>query len=182
MAVIRVSGNAGSGKTTLCKKLAVALNYEYSYTGGIFRAMAEERGQTIEEFYVALAADPALEKSVDERQEALMLSRDNLVVEGRIAPFLKCAFHTVNVKVTVGAEMGARRLLLRRENWDKSLEEMLALTVQRYLTERARYRALYNIEEFLADRHFDILIDTTGYSKDKAFEALLSLLLPRLAP
>ncbi len=32
MAVIRVGGHLGAGKTTLCKKLAKHLGYEYSYT------------------------------------------------------------------------------------------------------------------------------------------------------
>src|SRR3989344_2592842 len=82
MAVICVGGHLGAGKTTLCKKLAKHLGYHYSYAGGMFREMAKERGLTIEEFYSQLVTDPVLEKSVDDRQIDLMMSRDGLIMEG----------------------------------------------------------------------------------------------------
>ncbi len=182
MAVVRVSGNAGSGKTTLCKRLAAVLNYGHLYAGGMFRKMAVARGMSIEAFYAQLKEDPELEKSVDTHMELEMCARDCLVAEGRIAPFLRCNFRTVNVKVAVSPEEGARRQLLRPENSGKPLEEMLMLSSLRTGQERVRYRVLYGIEDYLDDRHFDIVLDTTYTSADAAFSLLCTLLLPRLLP
>jgi len=58
MAVIRVSGNIGSGKTTLSKRLAKELGYGYHYTGGIFRKLAAEAGLSIEDYYAQVSANP----------------------------------------------------------------------------------------------------------------------------
>ncbi len=173
MPVIRVSGNPGSGKTTLCKRLADYLRYGYSYTGGIFREFAKERGLSIEEFYKQVSSNPELEKSIDARQEKLMNERDNLIVEGRMAPFLSCAFKTINVKIAVSPGEGARRQLLRKENKNKALSEMIILSEERMNQERERYRALYGIDDYLADERFDIILDTTELDVDEAFEELL---------
>lgn len=170
MAVIRVGGNLGAGKTTLCKRLAKYLEYEYSYTGGIFREMARERGLTIEEFYDQLVADPVLEKSVDDRQIALMMSRDNLVMEGRITAFLPCAFRPINLFIKVDETEGVRRQMNRPENRGKEFDEMLALTRKRIQDEQERYQILYQIPNHLDENCFDIVIDTTTLSPDEVFE------------
>lgn len=170
MAIIRVGGHLGAGKTTLCKRLAEYLGYEYSYTGGIFREMAKERGLTIEEFYSQLVADPVLEKSVDDRQIALMMSRNNLVMEGRITAFLPCAFRPVNLFIKVDEAEGIRRQMNRAENQGKKFDEMLALTRRRVQDERERYRTLYQIPDHLDEGCYDIVIDSTRRSPDELLE------------
>ncbi len=170
MAIIRVGGHLGAGKTVLCKKLAEHLGYQYFYTGGIFREMAKERGLTIEEFYSQLVADPALEKSVDDRQVALMMSKDNLVMEGRISAFLPCAFRPVNLFIKVDEEVGVRRQMNRPENQGKTFEEMLALSRKRIQDELERYRILYQIPDHLDESCYDIVIDATFLSPDELFE------------
>ncbi len=170
MAVLRISGYPGSGKTTLSKRLAQFLGYEYYYTGGIFRAMAEEKRLSIEEFYKQIASDPELEKSVDSKQEDIMKAKDNLVVEGRIAPFQASPFQTINILLTVDLREGARRELLREENKERSLEEMIALTRERVKNEEDHYFSLYGIKNHLGKEHFDMVIDTTALSPDAVFE------------
>lgn len=180
MAVIRVSGYSGAGKTTLCKRLAPLLGYAYHYAGGIFRNMAAEKGLTIEEFYKKLQEDPELEKSIDMRLAALMKKEDNILVEGRIAPFQPTPFRAVNLLLTVDPLEGTKRQLLRKENFGKSLAEMRALTTERLAVEKKRYRDLYGIEDHLGESHFDIVLDTTGISPDevvKRAEAELARLL-----
>ena len=167
MAVIRVGGHLGAGKTTLCKRLAEHFGYRYSYTGGIFREMAKEKGLTIEEFYSQLVADPALEKSVDDRQVALMMTRDNLVMEGRITAFLPCAFRPIGLFIKVDETEGVRRQMNRPENQNKRFEEMLALSRRRVQDERERYRALYQIPDHLDESCYDIVVDATFLSPDE---------------
>ena len=60
VAIIRVGGNLGAGKTTVCKKLAEYLGYRYFNTGGVFREMAKERGLTIEKFYSQISSQTTL--------------------------------------------------------------------------------------------------------------------------
>lgn len=176
MAVIRVSGHPGSGKTTLCKKLSEILGYRYTYTGGIMREMAAQRGQSIEEFYKKLADDPELEKSVDQQQEDLMRVESRLIVEGRIAPFLQCPYKKVNVLLTVGFEEGARRLMQRDENFGRSLSEVKNRARVRVRTERLHYRKLYGIQNHFHPGYFDIVIDTTERSPSQVLAYILKKL------
>jgi predicted cytidylate kinase len=180
MAVIRVSGNIGSGKSTLCERLAGILKYKYHYNGGVFRMFAAKMGLPIHEFYKKLDVSPTLEKSIDADQERLMLTKDDYVVEGRIAPFQKCAFKAINVKITASLEECARRLAKKTENSGKSLGTIEKDLKERIETERARYFGLYGIEDHLADDRFDIVIDTTNMDTDKNEDIVLKKVLEQL--
>ncbi len=176
MAVIRVSGNPGSGKTSLCQRLATKLGYEYFYAGKIFRDLAKQKGLTIEEFYSFLALDPSQEQAVDDYQTKLMQTKDNLVVEGRIAPFLPCSFAKVNLLLTVDPDEGARRQKNRPENAVFSIEQIKQRTVTRVTDEHAHYKMLYGIDDHFDPKHYDVAIDTTGKDLDKVFETVATLL------
>lgn len=177
MAIIRVSGNLGSGKTTICERLAVALGYENHYTGQVFRDLAKEKGLSIEVFYKQMVDNPELEKDIDNRQAMLMLTKDNIVVQGRMAPFLpwKPGCKKIDIFFKVSDEEGARRQLQRKENKDKSLEEMIRLSNERTNEERERYGMLYpHIPDYLNEALFDIVIDTTYLNPDQVFEKLFN--------
>jgi len=181
MAIIRVSGHLGAGKTTVCKKLSEALGYKNHYTGDIFRQLAEEKGLSIEVFYKQMVNSPELEKEIDNRQEKLMLAEDNLVVQGRIAPFLSWnhSYKKINLFFGVSDEEGARRQLKRKENEGKKLEEMLKLSQERTSEERKRYRILYpHIVDYLDKGAFDIVIDTTFLNEDEVFIETLNKIKP----
>ncbi len=173
MAVIRVSGYPGSGKTTLCKRLSTALQYRYYYAGGMFRAMAEKEGLSIEEFYKKLSSDPAVERKVDEELAALMRTENNLLVEGRMAPFQETPQKSINILLLVSPEEGARRERLRPENNARSMEEMMVYTKERIENERHHYYSLYGIEDHFDRGRFDIVIDTTTVSPDEVFTIVL---------
>lgn len=180
MAVIRVSGYPGAGKTTLSKKLAEELGYKHYYTGGIFRDMAKEKGMSIEEFYNFMAAHPDREKELDLKQEEIMQKENNVVMEGRVAPFLKCAFPTINVLLLVDHVEGAKRELNRGEKTGISVQEMQKLTEERVKSEAERYKALYGIEHHLDQSHFDIVVDTTNIEPKETLAKVLEEVKKRL--
>ncbi len=49
-ATITVGGLAGTGTSTLSRRLAERLGLPYVYTGGLFREEAARRGLTLDEF------------------------------------------------------------------------------------------------------------------------------------
>lgn len=181
MAVIRVTGHIGSGKSTLCKALAKELDYEYHYTGGIMRQMASEKDMSIEKFYKWLEQNPAMEEEIDNFQEDLMIKNDNLIVEGRMAPFLSCAFKTVNILLKVRPEEGARRLQQRPENKNNTVEELMRMVKERTDEERKRYFKLYDLDDHLDENDpiFDKIIDTTHVTVDSVLRDALKWI-PRL--
>ena len=175
MPIIAISGSVGCGKTTIGKRLAKNLGYKYHYTGGIFKEMAQKAGKTINEFYEEMTTNPALEKEIDAQQEKLMTENDNLVVEGRMAPFLSCGPHKIkiNIKITASLSELANRLAKRPENKSRNINIIKKEASQRMETEKERYRKLYGIEDYLADKHFDIVINTTNLNANKAFKETL---------
>ena len=181
MPVIRVTGHIGSGKSSLCKELANALGYEYHYTGGIMRQMAAEMNLSMEDFYKWLEQHPDKEEAVDYRQEDLMVKNDNLVVEGRMAPFLSCAFKTVNILLKVRPEEGAKRLQKRPENKNKTIEEIMLMVKERTAMERKRYYELYDLENHLDENDpiFKLVIDTTYMTEAEVLDYAVTWI-PRL--
>ncbi len=175
MAIITIGGNLGAGKTTLAEKLAPALGYEELYVGAIFREMGAERGMTIEEFYAEIKNDPALERSVDDRQAKLMQEKDNLVVQGRVAWFFaqKSPFKKINILLTVEPNTGAQLVAERKENAGKSIEEVAAVTVNGTHNERERYKLLYSIEDYFDPAHYDIILDTSHLTAEEVFKNVI---------
>ncbi len=161
MAVIRISGLVGAGKSTLARGMADSLGYEFRETGEIFNAIAREKGLSKDVFYERLDSDPDFEREIDRAQEDLMMTYDNLIVNGRMAPWLKCGFKAVNIKLAVDLAEGAKRIKDRPENSGLAVEEIVRISKRRMATEREHYRKLYCIDDHLADDQFQIIIDTT---------------------
>ena len=82
--VIAVSGDPGSGKTTVCAPLAWHLGIRRVYFGQIVRDMAIERGVTLMEFQAYLEAHPELDTALEERQIAEAKAGD-VLLEGRMS-------------------------------------------------------------------------------------------------
>ncbi|MCL4404037.1 AAA family ATPase [Patescibacteria group bacterium] len=172
MAIIRITGLPGAGKSTLAEKIAEHLHYDLHTIGRIFEARAAKDNLPIGDYYERLN-DPEFEKEIDNLQEELMLSRDDLVVDGRMAPWLKCGFLAVNVKIVVEPDEGAQRLLRRPENAGRTVAEMMDLAARRVATEREHYRDIHGIADHLADRNFDIILDTTHKDAEGTFREFL---------
>lgn len=180
MPIIRISGHHGSGKTTMCAKLAEHLGYGYSYAGKIFRDMAAERGMELNEFYASLKDNPELEREVDDRQAKFMATHDKFVVEGRIAPFLPAAFPIVNVLFKVDEEAKYLRQSQRPENLGKTLDEIRHQSEVRLAEEREHYKRLYDIDDHFDPTKFHIVIDTTSLNPDEVLNKILNNLRPYL--
>jgi cytidylate kinase len=182
MAVITFGGHIGSGKSTVAPLVARALGYENVYVGGMFRLMAKERGMTLETFYASLANDPALEKSIDAKQIDLM-RQGNIVVQGRIAYFFarQSGQPAINIFLAVDPAVGAERKIEEGAYPGKTVQEAMAIQEDRYIDERAHYRALYNIGDHLDSSGFDIVCDTTNLTPDEVVAILLKEIRARLS-
>jgi len=174
--IITIGGNVGAGKTTLAARLSKALGYDELYIGGIMREIAAERGITIEDFYARLKQEPELERSIDERQRKLLLEKDNLVVQGRMAWFFAhgSPFRVLNVFLAVEPEIGARRTAERPENIGRDVFDLVHANGSRAKEELERYRDLYAIENFLDDKYYDFILDTTYLTEDETLQKTLA--------
>lgn len=161
-----VTGFPGTGSSTVAQMLVESLGYEYVYAGGILRAMAKERGQTIDDFLVEVLQTPHIDRTLDE-QLLHKASEGNVIIESRTLPWL---LKTPAYKVWLTCERPEqiRRLSLRGPEGAAEA----ARIDEREAIERDRYRALYGFD--MADLSvFDLVIDTTAIPADEVAQRIL---------
>ena len=173
MAIIRISGNHGAGKTTLGRSLAEHLGYRYENTGIVFRKIAAEQGLSIEEFYASLENDRDLERQINDQHADLMKTVDNLVIDSRTMHLHDTPFSTRTILLTVRPEIGATRMHLNNPEKYPSIKFALEASRNRLAVEVERYRYRYGVENFLDRRYFDIAINTSDLTPEEVLEMVL---------
>lgn len=158
---ITIGGCPGSGKTTLCVKLAEAFHLTHVSAGQVFRDMASERGVSLEEFSRMAEMDESIDFEVDKRQKERAV--ENTVTEGRITAHLVDA--DVKIWLSASLEVRARRIA-SRENIP--YEEALKKTEEREISERKRYERYYGIDA--GDLSvYDVVLNTELWEAEGVF-------------
>ncbi|MEI6587962.1 MAG: AAA family ATPase, partial [Candidatus Moraniibacteriota bacterium] len=106
--IITITGEPGSGKSTIGKKLAQELGYDHYYIGQIRRDAAKERGMTLAEYNKYGETHPETDIEVDNYQKNLGKEKNNFVIEGRTSWFL--IPHSTKIYIAVDPEEGAKRV------------------------------------------------------------------------
>lgn len=176
--IITISGDPGSGKTTLAEKLARVTRFENLYVGGLMREAAAAAKMTLEEFYEKLSVSPERERKFDALVASQMVEKENLIVQGRVAFYIakQVGIRVINVFLAVHPYQGAERLAKRPEHANRKLDDIRFEALGRQATEQARYRELYRIDNHRDPKHFDIVIDTTALHPDAVLEKVLAAL------
>lgn len=167
--IITISGCIGSGKTTVARDLSKRFGLKHISAGGVFRAMAKEKGLTLEEFTKLAEDDPRIDREVDARQRE-MAKDDDSVIDGRLSGWLVDA----DIKIWLKAPLDVRaKRVARRESkeYGRALEE----TRNREESEIKRYKEMYNI-----DMHdltpYNVVIDTTLWNAREVADIIGSIL------
>lgn len=160
--IITIAGALGSGKSSTAKLVAQELGYRHFSSGDLFRAIAAERGVSIEEINHVAELEKDIDLAVDERLREM--SKDNdLVIDSRMA------FHWMpnSFRVYLGLEphKAAERIFNHIQKEGRvsqeasSVEQLLAATIDRQASEKKRYWNLYQVDvEDMSP--FDAVIDT----------------------
>lgn len=176
--IITISGTPGSGKGTVGRLLAKKLGYRFYSIGDMRRAMARERGLTLQQFNVLGEKHRFTDRSVDVWQKKLGRTRDNLVVEGRTSFF----FIPHSVKFFIRADLleAARRIFkdqshVRRFEASKKYttpQELAHGLKHRIASDNRRYKKYYGLNIFLP-KHYDLVIDTTRLTPRQVVSRLM---------
>ncbi len=160
-----VSGPHGSGKSTYALKLADSLGLRHVSAGVLFRKLADERKVSLERFQELAAADPAIDRSVDERTMT-EAERGNAVVDGQLAGWVLKEISDLRVLLTAPLVVRLERIAARDH---VSLEEARRLTLHRESVQAERYRKHYgfsvddwSIYHLILDTSFGSIEDTAS--------------------
>jgi len=173
--IITISGQAGSGKSSVAELLAKKLDFKHYSMGDLRRKAAYKRGITLAEFNRLGEKEDFTDKMVDDLQEKLGKKEDNFVVDGRTS------FHFIphSVKIYLHADLEARaRRVLRDERKAEAFntfEECKGALVERERSDNKRYKKYYGIDT--TDReNYDYWIDTTDLSVRQIVDKIVKLI------
>lgn len=170
---ITVGGLAGTGTSTLSGLLSERLGLPYEYAGRIFRQEAARRGLTLEQFGALCEQDPAVDRTLDDRQVALMRA-GGVLLEGRMAGWLAehHALDAFTLWVTCDEHERIRRIT-EREGGDHA--EQRARTLAREASEQERFLAYHGAD--LSDLSlYDLVLDSTATAPDALADQVVARL------
>lgn len=179
--IITISGDLGSGKSTVSRILAERLGYMRYSTGDLQRDLARKRGLTSLELNKLSEADPSVDAAIDGSVVELAAKDDRLIIDSRLAwHFVPASF---KVYLTVEPHVASTRIY-RASRGDveryASAEEALAKLSARRESEKLRFRTFYDLDLEQTD-NYDLVVDSTKASPDQvtakildAFEAWLA--------
>lgn len=160
--IITIAGSLGSGKTSTAKRLATELGYRHFSSGDLFRAVAAERGVTVEEINQQAELEHEIDHAVDRRLQE-MASESELVIDSRMA------FHWMPSSFRVYLDLDPERAAQRIHDHIKtegrigenaeSVAEVLESIIRRRTSEQKRYQSLYGVD-VLDLSPFNLVIDT----------------------
>jgi predicted cytidylate kinase len=170
MITITISGNPGSGKSTVAELLEKKLGIKYVYSGMIFRELAEKYDMTLEEFGKYCEDNSDIDKELDDRQLEI-LKKGNVILEGRLAGWLAHSNNISAFKVAIIADIDIRaNRILNREKG--SVEKRKKEILERERSENNRYKKYYNFD--LKDTSiYDIVIDSGNKSPQEIVDIII---------
>lgn len=157
---ITITGNLGSGKSSVCKELNQA-GFTVVSAGDIFRQIAAEKGMTVIELNEAAKKDRSIDDMLDDRSTKLGKEMDHTVFDSRLAwHFVEDSF---KVFLLVETKEAARRVFDgdRRSAEDyQDIEQARRGLEERAGLEQERFRKLYGIDYYDAS-NYDLIIEST---------------------
>ncbi|MXR50059.1 AAA family ATPase [Halovenus sp. WSH3] len=161
---VTVSGPPGCGATSLCTRLAEALDCPYVSGGEIFRDIAEERGMGLTELSAKAQESDEIDRELDRRLRSIAekwgASNKPFVLESRLAGWLAGERADLRIYLNAPEEVRKDRISDR--------EETAAEMSVREVNEAGRYQAYYDID--LDDRTFyDMHVNTARWSQEGVF-------------
>ena len=153
--VVTISGPHGTGKSTYAKALADALHLRYICAGEIFRELAKEQNQSLQEFSRRAAEDPEIDRILDERTKA-EARKGSVVIDAQLGAWMAKGLVDVSVIITAPDEVRFERIAEREGT---TVEEARKETEYRESVQLKRYMQYYGVN--VSDLSiYDLKIDT----------------------
>lgn len=168
---IAISGDIGTGKSTLARLLSEKLNWKYVSAGNYFRDWYKSKGMDVSKVY-GIPEEEDRKIEADFKKE--MAEKEGVVFESRLAGWLAQDYpETLKVLCTVENREAYKRVAKRDSVTEEEAEK---LSIQRAKDLVDKFNKLYGVSDFLDEKYFDLVIDTTSLTPDKVLEKVLEQL------
>lgn len=172
---ITLTGNLGSGKSTICKILNETYGFEVYSTGKVQREIAREMNMTTLELSQLMCSDHKYDTMIDDA--TAKISRENkdknIVFDSRLAwNFVESSF---KVFLSVSLDVAANRVYLDNRGAEEkysSVAEAKELLRERANTEKRRYKDIYDLDYFDFS-NYNLVLDSTYCTPEKIAEVMM---------
>ena len=171
---ISLTGDLGSGKSTVCGLIEEKIQVERVSVGKIMRNRAKELGMTLAEFSAYMETHPEEDNKLDEALAEYEKKDGNYIFDSRLAwHFVPSAF---SFYLAVSLEESARRIFNanRDDESFSSVEETKAKIVERRLSEQKRYKEFYGLD-LLDMKNYDAVVTTDGKTPEQVVEEIFKI-------
>jgi len=175
MLMITVSGQAGSGTSTLVAGLCQAYSWDFLNGGMVFRSHAKARSMGLAEFSELCKQDLSVDRALDEELRMHMNKESGpQVVESRLAGWwaFKEEIKCVRLWLEVSVDERARRVITREggEHLQRK-QEILA----REQSDLSRFEELYGLNPSASTPYTHVL-DATALNQEEVLAVVQSYL------
>jgi CMP/dCMP kinase len=173
---IAISGEMGSGKTTVARLLVQDLGFRFVSTGDIHRSIAQRMNLSTLEANLLAERDDAIDDEVDgATREIEAQAIDPIIFDSRMAwHFLRRA---LRVRLLIDPQVAVARILGRgatiAEQYS-SKSEASELVAARFDSERRRFVRRYGVDVARL-RNFDLVIDASESSLEEVARVILEV-------
>jgi cytidylate kinase len=171
--IISITGDLGSGKSTVSNILKERLNCDYIYTGRIQREIADKYRMSTLELNKYSETHPEIDEEIDATFKRLD-DADNLIVDSRLAWFFIPKSFKVYLKTDVAVAAGRiSKDRLRKSETYVTDEEAVRDIIARKESENRRYLELYGAD--CSDMtNFDMVIDCSHIKPEEVADAVIA--------
>lgn len=166
---ITVTGDLGSGKSSICAKIADRYGAERLSTGAVQREIAADMGITTLELNRLSDTDPTIDQKIDGVFATLESRPNMLVVDSRMAwHFMPKSFKLCMI---CDPMVAAQRIWEHQRAGEgyANVEECFTAITARRDSEHQRFFRTYGVRIGDAS-NYDLVVDTTHRSKDETAE------------
>lgn len=172
---IAITGDLGSGKSSVCKILHEKLNFRIVSVGSIQRELAANHNMSITEFNRYMETHPEIDIACDNKVSEWGRSDEGLIFDSRLAwHFVP---HALKVYLKVDILIAAQRIFGDRERKNEEQSDIDA--VQSKISERRqseilRFKSQYRVDLESFD-NYDVVIDTGNLSIEETADIILEV-------
>ena len=171
--IITITGDLGSGKSSVSNILKEWLNYDYIYTGKIQRELANRYQMTTLELNQYAETHPEIDAEIDATFKSLSDSTD-LIIDSRLAWFF--VPNSFKVYLQTDVEVAARRISNDKQRKSEkkyaSIEEAIQEIIARKTSENRRYMELYgaNCSDL---SNFNLIVEASLHTPEQSAKEVI---------
>ena len=166
---ITITGQLGSGKSTICNLIKDRYGYEIFSTGAIQREVAREKGITTLELNKLMKVDHSLDDIIDATTTKLSVERkdDKLIFDSRMAWHF--AQDTFKIFLMVDPRVAAERVMANQRGEEEtyaSVDDACAKLVERSQVEQKRFMELYGVDYYDVN-NYNLVVDSSRLTPEE---------------